>query len=129
MVVILPTLNTLWVILCACFVFFMQAGFVFYEVGFVQSKNVISVALENLSTFMIASIGFLVVGFPLMFGTTVHGLFGNSLWGLQNLSQGPVSYTHLDVYKRQHAGWCRRLVDWDCFVAGRRTSSRLQRLL
>ncbi len=53
-----------------------------------QSKNVISVALENLSTFMIASIGFLVVGFPLMFGTTVHGLFGNSLWGLQNLSQG-----------------------------------------
>ena len=73
-------IDTLWIIICACFVFFMQAGFICYEVGFVQSKNVISVAIENLLTFMLTTIGFCLVGFPLMFGKTYHGLIGNSFW-------------------------------------------------
>ena len=40
--------DTLWMLVCACFVFFMQAGFTCYEAGLVQSKNVISVAIENI---------------------------------------------------------------------------------
>jgi Amt family ammonium transporter len=60
-------IDTLWIIICACFVFFMQAGFICYWVGFVHSKNVISAAIENLLTFMITSIFFCLVGFPLMF--------------------------------------------------------------
>ncbi|MDF2656446.1 MAG: histidine kinase [Bacillota bacterium] len=82
-------INTLWIIICACFVFFMQAGFICYEVGFVQSKNVISVAIENLLTFMITTIGFSLIGFPLMFGQTWKGVIGNSFWhfaGIQEAS-------------------------------------------
>ncbi|QOX63173.1 histidine kinase [Anoxybacterium hadale] len=89
----LQDINTLWIIICACFVFFMQAGFICYEVGFVQSKNVISVAIENLLTFMITTIGFSLIGFPLMFGQTWKGVIGNSFWhfvGIQEAS--PLGY-------------------------------------
>jgi Amt family ammonium transporter len=41
--------DYIWMIVCACFVFFMQAGFVCYEVGFAQSKNVVSITLGNCS--------------------------------------------------------------------------------
>jgi len=86
-------IDTLWIIICACFVFFMQAGFICYEVGFVQSKNVISVAIENLLTFMITTIGFCLVGFPLMFGETYRGLIGNSFWHFEGISEAsPLGY-------------------------------------
>ena len=86
-------IDTLWIIICACFVFFMQAGFICYEVGFVQSKNVISVAIENLLTFMITTIGFCLVGFPLMFGETWRGLIGGSFWHFDGIAEAsPLGY-------------------------------------
>ncbi len=86
-------IDTVWIIICACFVFFMQAGFICYEVGLVQSKNVISVAIENLLTFMITTIGFCLVGFPLMFGETHRGLIGNSFWHFEGISEAsPLGY-------------------------------------
>ncbi len=89
----MQNIDTLWIIICACFVFFMQAGFICYEVGFVQSKNVISVAIENLLTFMITTIGFCLIGFPLMFGKTINGFIGNSLWLFRDISESsPLGY-------------------------------------
>ena len=58
----------IWQLLCGCLIFFMQAGFTCYEAGFVQSKNVISVTIENLLTFAITIILYVFVGAPLMFG-------------------------------------------------------------
>ena len=78
-------INDMWILICGCFVFFMQAGFVCYEVGFVQSKNVISVAMENIIAFVVAALSFFVVGFALMFGKTFLGLFGTNHWLLFNL--------------------------------------------
>ena len=90
----MPYIDTLWIIICACFVFFMQAGFICYEVGFVQSKNVISVAIENLLTFMITTIGFCLVGFPLMFGETYKGVIGNSFWHFEGITAAsPLGYS------------------------------------
>ncbi|MBN7772149.1 histidine kinase [Clostridium aminobutyricum] len=79
------SLDIIWVTICACFVFFMQAGFTCLEVGFIQSKNVIFVAIENLLTFMITTICFSMIGFPLMFGKSFHELIGTSLWDLKNV--------------------------------------------
>lgn len=89
----MQSIDTLWIIICACFVFFMQAGFICYEVGFVQSKNVIFVAIENLLTFMITTLGFCLVGFPLMFGQTYNGFIGNSFWLFQGIKESsPFGY-------------------------------------
>lgn len=63
--------DTLWMLICACFVFFMQAGFTCYEAGLVQSKNVISVAIENIFNLTITIVLFSLVGFPLMFGLSI----------------------------------------------------------
>ena len=63
--------DTLWMLVCACFVFFMQAGFTCYEAGLVQSKNVISVAIENIFNLTISIVLFSLVGFPMMFGETI----------------------------------------------------------
>lgn len=92
----MQNIDTLWIIICACFVFFMQAGFICYEVGFVQSKNVIFVAIENLLTFMITTVGFCLVGFPLMFGITYHGVIGNSFWFFRGISEAsPLGYAFI----------------------------------
>lgn len=78
--------DHLWIVICACFVFFMQAGFICYEVGFVRPKNVVSVAMENIIAFVIATLAYCMIGFAFMFGKTQAGLFGASSWFLQNLT-------------------------------------------
>ena len=80
-------MNELWILLCACFVFFMQAGFTCYEAGFVQSKNVISVAIENMFNLTITIVVFALVGFPLMFGDTAGGIIGNGFWFFRGLEE------------------------------------------
>lgn len=92
------SINHLWIIVSASFVFFMQAGFVCYEVGFIQSKNVISVAIENILTFVITTLVYCTLGFALMFGTSHYGLFGTNYWFLNNLSQAQNSLGFVFVF-------------------------------
>jgi Amt family ammonium transporter len=61
-------LNTLWIIVAACLVMFMQAGFAFLEIGFSRGKNVGSVVAKILTNFSIASIVWWVCGFAFAFG-------------------------------------------------------------
>lgn len=95
-------INHLWIVICACFVFFMQAGFICYEVGFVRPKNVVSVALENIIAFVIATLAFCLVGFAFMFGQTKGGFIGGSNWFLQNL-KGDYDYIFV-LYELMFAG-------------------------
>ena len=84
-------LDQMWVLICALFVFFMQAGFICYEVGFIRPKNVVSVAIENIITFVIATLSFFAVGYAIMFGPSFHGFFGSDFW-LGSHLQGSASY-------------------------------------
>ncbi len=68
-----------WTLICGAMVFFMQAGFTCHEAGFVQSKNVIAVAIENLLTFMITVVLYTFIGFPIMYGETVFELSTNQI--------------------------------------------------
>ena len=45
---IVSAVDTVWVLIAAALVFFMQAGFGFLEAGFVRSKNVVNIMAENL---------------------------------------------------------------------------------
>lgn len=81
-------INNLWLLVCGCFVFFMQAGFACYEVGFVRPKNVISVAMENIVALVVATLTFFFIGFALMFGKSCAGLFGTTHWLLTGLKGG-----------------------------------------
>lgn len=72
------SIDTLWVLLCACLVMFMRAGFTCLETGMVRAKNSINVALKNLIDFAISVPLFALFGFGLMFGASFHGLVGTS---------------------------------------------------
>lgn len=61
-------LNTVWMLLAAMLVFFMQPGFALVEAGFTRSKNTANILMKNLVDFMVGSILFWFIGFGLMFG-------------------------------------------------------------
>jgi Amt family ammonium transporter len=70
--------STIWVVVAAILVMFMQAGFAFLEAGLTRMKNVGHVAAKNVLTFAIASIVFYLVGFGIAFGDGGNGLVGGS---------------------------------------------------
>ena len=62
-------INSMWVIVAAALVMFMQAGFAFLEIGFSRGKNAGTVVAKILTNFSIAAIGWWVCGFAFAFGT------------------------------------------------------------
>jgi ammonium transporter, Amt family len=85
-------MDTVWVIVAACLVLFMQAGFAMLEVGFSRMKNVGSVVAKILINLAIAALLFWAVGFALAFGTG-NAIIGTQGWFLA-VSPGQVN----DVY-------------------------------
>ena len=60
--------NTIWVLLGAALVFFMQAGFAMAETGFTRAKNAGNIIMKNLMDFAIGTPLFWLTGFGIMFG-------------------------------------------------------------
>ena len=77
-------LDTVWVLVAAFLVFFMQAGFGMVEAGFIRAKNTCNILTKNFLDFCMASLGFFLVGYALMFGNG-NGFIGTSGWMLMGL--------------------------------------------
>jgi len=60
--------STIWVVLAAILVLFMQAGFAFLEIGFSRAKNAGTVVAKILTNFSIAGLMYWAVGFAFAFG-------------------------------------------------------------
>jgi ammonium transporter, Amt family len=63
-------INTMWVLVTAFLVFFMQAGFMFLEAGFARTRESVNVMLEGIVDTSLCGILFYLWGFAWMFG---HG--------------------------------------------------------
>ena len=61
-------LNTVWMMLAAMLVFFMQPGFALVEAGFTRVKNTANILMKNFVDFMFGSLLYWFIGFGLMFG-------------------------------------------------------------
>jgi len=72
-------LDTVWVLLSAFLVFFMNLGFAMVESGLCRSKNTVNILAKNFIVFAISSIAFYISGWGLMFGD------GNGFIGLKGL--------------------------------------------
>ena len=66
--------NTVWMLLAAMLVFFMQPGFALVEAGFTRTKNTANILMKNFVDFIFGSLLYWFVGFGIMFG--LGGLFG-----------------------------------------------------
>ncbi|MFN2339941.1 MAG: ammonium transporter [Halanaerobium sp.] len=68
-------IDTMWTLIAAFLVFFMQAGFAMVEAGFTRAKNAGNIIMKNLMDFASGSLVYWAVGFAFMFGA------GNSFIG------------------------------------------------
>src|SRR5437870_6652239 len=88
--------NTVWVVVAAVLVMFMQAGFAFLEAGLTRMKNAAHIAGKNVLIFGIASLVYWAVGFGIAFGDGnavigTHGFFP-SVDSLLSVGQAPYSF-------------------------------------
>ena len=75
------SVDTVWMLLAAMLVFFMQPGFALCEAGFTRSKNTANILFKNFVDFMIGSVLFWFVGFGFMFGSDGAGFIGMPNFG------------------------------------------------
>lgn len=68
--------DTIWVLIGAFLVFSMQPGFAMVETGFTRAKNAANIVMKNVMDISLGSIVFWILGFGLMFGTSVGGFIG-----------------------------------------------------
>ena len=73
-------LDTIWVVLTASLVFFMNLGFALVESGLCRSKNTVNILSKNFIVFAISCLAFYVFGWGLMFGN------GSGFIGLRRAS-------------------------------------------
>jgi len=84
-------LDTLWVLLTAMLVFFMNLGFAMVESGFARSKNAVNILSKNFIVFAVSSLAFWAVGWGLMFGDG-SGLLGLSgIFGISGTDNSPAT--------------------------------------
>ena len=77
---LLVAANTIWVVVAAVLVMFMQAGFAFLEAGLTRMKNAAHIAGKNVLVFGVASLVYWLVGFGIAFGN------GNGVLGLHGFA-------------------------------------------
>jgi Amt family ammonium transporter len=79
--------DTVWVLFTAFLVFLMQAGFGMVEAGFIRAKNTCNILMKNFLDYCMASLGFFIFGYAIMFGAG-NALFGAQGWMLSGAESG-----------------------------------------
>jgi ammonium transporter, Amt family len=70
------SIDTIWILVTAVLVMFMQPGFAMVEAGFTRTKNTANILMKNLMDFSIGSIIFWMLGYTLMYGEDIGGFLG-----------------------------------------------------
>jgi len=74
-------INTMWTLVTAFLVFFMQAGFMFLEAGFARTRETVNVLLEGIVDTCLCGLLFWAFGFAFMFGAG-NGFIGHQYFFL-----------------------------------------------
>ncbi|MDP2912803.1 MAG: ammonia permease, partial [Candidatus Omnitrophota bacterium] len=81
--------DTIWVLITAKMVFFMNLGFAMVESGFARVKNCVNILSKNFIVFAVSSLGFLALGWGLMFGDGNPFIGLKGLWFLTGADNSP----------------------------------------
>jgi Amt family ammonium transporter len=92
-------IDTVWVLLCAALVFFMEGGFAALEAGFIRSKNSLNIIMKVFADCTIGMLGYWAIGFGIMYGLDKAGLFGTSGAFLAG------NFSHLNLKIPLYAYW------------------------
>ncbi|MCL6502345.1 MAG: ammonium transporter [Pirellulales bacterium] len=100
--------DTLWVLVTAMLVFFMNLGFACVESGFCRARNCVNILSKNFIVFAATSIGFWLLGWGLMFGNGGGSALGKfvgteGLWMVSGADNSPDSANYQGAYSA--IGW------------------------
>ena len=84
-------IDTIWVLMTAKLVFFMNLGFAMVEAGFARAKNCVNILSKNFVVFAICSLGFLFLGWGIMFGDGNPFIGFKGLWFLTGADNSPAT--------------------------------------
>ena len=99
-------LDTVWVLITAMMVFFMNLGFAAVESGMCRAKNCVNILSKNFVVFAVSSLAFWVLGWGLMFGNDMEGTSDGGyigkvgLWFVSGVDNSPAT---LADYKGDYA--------------------------
>ena len=79
---------SVWFLIGAALVFWMQAGFAMVEAGFTRAKNTGNIIMKNLMDFCIGTVVFIVIGFSLLMGEDLFGFIGKPGFDLFTAYEG-----------------------------------------
>ncbi|MDP9075267.1 MAG: ammonium transporter [Actinomycetota bacterium] len=79
-------INTVWVLVTAFLVFFMQAGFMGLEAGFARSRETVNVLMECVFDTCLCGILYWAIGFAFQFGVG-NGLIGHQFFFLHGMTK------------------------------------------
>lgn len=68
--------NTIWMLVGAALIFFMQAGFCVLEAGLTRAKNAGNIIMKNTLDFVLGTLVYFLLGFGIMFGEDLGGFIG-----------------------------------------------------
>jgi Amt family ammonium transporter len=78
-------INTMWTLIAAFLVFFMQAGFMALEAGFARSREAVNILLECVFDTCLCGVLWFAIGFAFMFGEG-NGLIGHQFFFLHGMT-------------------------------------------
>ena len=84
-------LDTIWTLVTAMLVFWMNAGFACVEAGFARQKNCVNILSKNFIVFAASSIAFWFIGWGLMFGDGTGFLGLKGLFMLRGADNSPAT--------------------------------------
>ncbi len=92
----MDTGDTAWILVATALVFLMTVpGLALFYGGLVRKKNILSVLMQCLTLVFVLSLLWVIFGYSLSFGPTIHGLIGSSAWfGLTSVS---MTLPHFDA--------------------------------
>jgi ammonium transporter, Amt family len=93
--------DTIWVLVTAFLVFWMNAGFALVESGFCRKKNAVNILAKNFVVFAVTTLIYYAVGFGVMFGNG-NDFVGTSGWFVPDNADTfkSLSWTSVPVYAK-----------------------------
>ncbi|WP_379968832.1 ammonium transporter [Ectobacillus sp. sgz5001026] len=74
-------INTIWVVISAAMILFMEGGFSLLESGFVRTKNAVNVTMKIFVDLTVGALAYWLIGFGVMYGKDAFGVIGTNLFG------------------------------------------------
>ena len=91
----IDTGETAWLLVCTGLVMMMTPALALFYGGMVQSKNVLSTFMHSFFALGLVTVQFIVIGYSLCFGPSVHGIIGNfDLAALQGVGTAALDADH-----------------------------------